>query len=67
MVKPCTSMWGEMFMNRQKNKRNREKARLADLLGVLLFLIENSEDDNEREFFNELAKETENKIKEIRL
>ena len=54
-------------MNRQKNKRNREKARLADLLGVLLFLIENSEDDNEREFFNELAKETENKIKEIRL
>ena len=54
-------------MNRQKNKRNREKARLADLLGVLLFLIENSEDNNEREFFNELAKETENKIKEIRL
>ena len=52
-------------MTRHEKRLNRKKAHLTDLLGVILLLIENSEDEKEREFFEEIAKKTENKIKEI--
>ena len=46
-------------------KKISKKERLTDLLGVLLFLIQCSEDNEERNFLEDFAIQTENKIKEI--
>lgn len=46
-------------------KKQRNKERLLDLLGVLLLLIEHANDEEEREFFQSIADKIENKIKEI--
>lgn len=46
-------------------KKATKKERLIDLLGVLLFLIECSADEEERTFYDELANKIEQKLKEI--
>lgn len=48
-----------------KRIREKQKQRLADLQGVLLKLIEQSETDEERAYYETLIEQTENKIKEI--
>ena len=49
-------------MNKEFNK---QKERLADLQGVLLRLVEESQNESEREFYEILIDKIENKIKEI--
>ena len=45
--------------------KNSKKQRLVDLQGVLLKLIEYSEDDDERLFLEDFINKTENKLKEL--
>ncbi len=47
------------------NKQHNRKERLENFLGVLFYYIENSADELEREFFDNIAHLVEQKIKEI--
>lgn len=46
---------------------NRKRERLTELLGVLLYLIECSEDEAERDFFDKIANKTEQKIRRYKV
>lgn len=48
-----------------KRIKDKKKMRLVDLQGVLLYLIEESQDEKEREFYTLILDSVSEKLKEI--